>query len=712
MAAESGRSAEQAGTGGGARPDGERAEVEHPDESTDPEAAHPTSEFPNTAQPNSAHPGAHSGGTAVGSPGTAPRVHAGFTSGFDPEVVRAWIADDPDPAARTELGDLLRTALEEPGEASAAALSELSDRFSGPLEFGTAGLRGEVAAGPHRMNRAVVIRAAAGLSAFLQEHTQDGSAAPFSVVIGCDARRGSADFAHDTAAVVTAAGGRALLLPPQLPTPLTAFAVQHLSADAGVMVTASHNPPRDNGYKVYLGARPLRALGGDAEAAAGAGAQIVPPADALIAARIAAVPSVGQTPRTDPASADPAVLERWVQLDETIVESYLESVAGLGVRAHPSGPLRIVTTALHGVGASTLARALDRAGFSDVHPTLSQAEPDPDFPTVAFPNPEEDGALDEVVAVAERVGADLIIANDPDADRFSAAIPSPDGSGWYQLSGDEVGLLLGEAAALRLSRGPDPSREPGTGASASTGSEAGVRARQTANAEQTAGTGQNTGQETAAGPVIANSIVSSRGLAAVAAHHGLTHRNSLTGFKWISRVPGLAYGYEEALGYCVDPAHVRDKDGISAALLFAARASQLRAGGSSIAAELRRIRARDGVFRTRPLTFRLEDTSLIAAGMTALRAAPPAELGGSPVVTVADLVHGWEDLAPTDGMLLLSAAGDRVIVRPSGTEPKLKCYLEAVEPVTGGTSGVDAAWESAGHRLTGITGELRAFFRL
>ncbi|WP_291795066.1 phospho-sugar mutase [Brevibacterium sp.] len=619
-------------------------------------------------------------------------VATGFTGGFDPDVVRAWISDDPDPATRAELTELLELALEEPGEASAKALADLTERFSGPLEFGTAGLRGALGAGPHRMNRAVVIRAAAGLAAFLRAHTDEAdteavpgitpassgpasadptaggaaeAAQPFTVVIGCDARHGSADFARDTAAVVTAAGGRALLLPAQLPTPVLAFAVQHLDADAGVMVTASHNPPQDNGYKVYLGARPLRTLGGDAEAAVGAGAQIVPPADALIAAAIAAVPSVTETPRAE---------SGWEQLGEEIVSAYLDAVAGLHAQAHPDGPLRIVTTALHGVGASTLASVLSRAGFHDVHPTLSQQDPDPDFPTVAFPNPEEAGALDEAVAVAERVSADLLIANDPDADRFSAAAPSPDGSGWYQLSGDEVGILLGEAVAT---------------------------AQADAHAPGASGPG-----------VLANSIVSSRGLAAVAAHHGLQHRSSLTGFKWISRVPGIVYGYEEALGYCVDPVHVRDKDGISAAVLFASYASRLRAEGSSITAELRRIRARDGVFRTSPLTFRLEDTSLIAAAMAALRAAPPVSLAGSPVSTVADLALGYEDLAPTDGLLLLTAAGDRVIVRPSGTEPKLKCYLETIEPVHGKACGVDAAWNAAGLRITAIVRELRAYFKL
>ena len=616
------------------------------------------------------------------------RVASGFSSGFDAGVVRAWIADDPDPVTRAELSELLEAATAEAGPASAEALADLTDRFSGPLEFGTAGLRGEIAAGPHRMNRAVVIRAAAGLSAFLGDHTQDSGPAisqPFTVVIGCDARYGSADFARDTAAVVTAAGGRALLLPAKLPTPVLAFAVQHLDADAGVMVTASHNPPRDNGYKVYLGTRPLIALDGPEQAAHGTGAQIVPPADELIADRIAAVDAVAAVPRAD---------SGWTSLGSEVETAYLDSLTRLSAAAVPRGALRIVTTALHGVGATTLARALEKSGFADVRPVESQRDPDPDFPTVAFPNPEEDGALDEATALADHVDADLILANDPDADRLSAAVPSPDGSGWYQLSGDEVGLLLGEAIALRLAEAAEPLEGPAA--------------------------------QPALRPVFASSVVSSRALAALAARHGIAHTPTLTGFKWISRVPGIVYGYEEALGYCVDPDTVRDKDGISAALLFAAYASRLRAAGRTIPDELARIRATDGVFRTQPLTFRLEDTALIAEAMATLRANPPTELGGSPVAEVIDMTLGYGDLAPTNGIVVLTQTGDRAIVRPSGTEPKLKCYLEAVEDVEHVDPALAAkdparadphalvgpAWDVAGVRLTMMAADLRSFFRL
>ena len=605
------------------------------------------------------------------------RVADRFTNGFDAEVVRAWIADDPDQQTATSLEHILAEA--EAGDAT--AIADLEDRFSGPLVFGTAGLRGEIAAGPNRMNRAVVIRAAAGLAAFLAETVGEG----FRVVIGCDARYKSAEFAADTAAVVTDAGGVAIQLPEQLPTPLLAFALSHLEADAGVMVTASHNPPADNGYKVYLGKRPLQAIGSEADAEAGAGAQIVSPADALIAEKIAAVESVASAPRAE---------SGWEHLDESIVEDYLSRIDDLGVRAEAD--LSIVLTSLHGVGAGVAEAALTRTGFTNLHPVASQQAPDPEFPTVSFPNPEEAGALDESYALAREIGAELIIANDPDADRFSAAIPDASAAvGYRQLTGDEVGLLLGEDAATRLA----------------------------------AGTHHATGTEA---PVFANSIVSSRGLAAAAASHGFTAVNTLTGFKWISRVAGLVFGYEEALGYCVDPAAVRDKDGISTAVTFASLASRLKSEGSSIEAELDRIRNRDGYFATAPLSFRLDDVSLIATAMAKLRENPPATLAGSPVVEVHDLSAGYEGLPPTDGILLLSESNSRVIVRPSGTEPKLKCYLEVVADPSELQAAADAdarAAASAGvrlsttsasaslkpaltERLASISTELKAFFGL
>lgn len=605
------------------------------------------------------------------------RVADRFTNGFDAEVVRSWIADDPDPQTATTLEHILAEA--ESGDE--AAIADLEDRFSGPLVFGTAGLRGEIAAGPNRMNRAVVIRATAGLAAFLADTVGEG----FQVVIGCDARYKSAEFAADTAAVITAAGGVAIQLPEQLPTPLLAFALSQRGADAGVMVTASHNPPADNGYKVYLGQRPLQAIGSEADAEAGAGAQIVSPADALIAEKIATVESVASVQRTK---------SGWEHLDESIVENYLSRIDDLGARA--VSDLSIVLTSLHGVGAGVAEAALTRTGFTNLHPVASQQSPDPDFPTVSFPNPEEAGALDESYALAREIDAELIIANDPDADRFSAAIPDASAAvGYRQLTGDEVGLLLGEDAATRLA----------------------------------AGTHHATGANT---PVFANSIVSSRGLAAAAASHGFTAVNTLTGFKWISRVAGLVFGYEEALGYCVDPAAVRDKDGISAAVTFAALASRLKAAGSSIEAELDRIRNRDGYFATAPLSFRLDDVSLIGTAMAKLRENPPATLAGSPVAEVHDLSAGYEGLPPTDGILLLSESNSRVIVRPSGTEPKLKCYLEVVADPSELQAAAEAdarAAASAGvrlpiasasaslkpaltERLNSITTELKTFFAL
>lgn len=523
----------------------------------------------------------------------------------DFEAVQAWIDDDPDPTTAAELVALLAQAQ----AGNAEADDELADRFSGTLEFGTAGLRGAMGGGPNRMNRAVVIRAAAGLTAWLKEKL-----GTFTVVIGCDARHGSAQFALDTAAVVTAAGGRALVLPAAQPTPVLAYAVRHLAADAGVMVTASHNPPQDNGYKVYLG--------GNAVGAEARGVQIVPPYDSQIAAKIAEVRSVAEVPMAE---------SGWEQLGDEIRQSYLDRVVSL-VPYGRASQLRIVLTSMHGVGGETMKTALERAGFRDVHVVREQFQPDPEFPTVSFPNPEEPGALDLSLALARKVGADLVIANDPDADRCAAAIPTA--NGWVQLTGDQVGWLLGDQAGALA-----------------------------------AYTGKG---------VLACSIVSSRMLASIAASHGLEHEYTLTGFKWISRVPGLVFGYEEALGYCVDPQYVRDKDGISAGVRLALLASQLDDQGDTLGDLLDRLESRHGAHATNPLTIRVTDLSRISSVMAALRVAPPEALAGSPVVEFADLSDGWKKLPPTDGLYFLTAAGDRVVVRPSGTEPKLKCYLESI----------------------------------
>ncbi|MGX2994984.1 phospho-sugar mutase [Streptomyces sp. JNUCC 64] len=513
---------------------------------------------------------------------------------------RAWLAEDPDPGTRDELAALL-ARLDGPGDPDPSAAAELADRFGGTLQFGTAGLRGELGAGPMRMNRAVVIRAAAGLAAYLRDEGHDGGL----VVVGYDARYMSADFARDTAAVLTGAGLRAALLPRPLPTPVLAYAIRHLGAVAGVEVTASHNPPRDNGYKVYLGD----------------GSQIVPPADTGIAGRIAAVGALADVPRPE---------DGWTVLGDEVVDAYLARTDAVLAPGSARGA-RTVYTAMHGVGKDVALAAFARAGFPAPVLVAEQAEPDPDFPTVAFPNPEEPGAMDLAFATAREVRPDLVIANDPDADRCAVAVP--DGEEWRMLRGDEVGALL---AAHLVRRGVSG--------------------------------------------VFAESIVSSSLLGRIARAAGLGHEETLTGFKWIARVDGLRYGYEEALGYCVDPEGVRDKDGITAALLVTELASELKADGRTLLDLLDDLAVEHGLHATDQLSVRVADLSVIADAMAALRARPPAELAGRAVLRAEDLTHGTDALPPTDG-LRYALDGARVIVRPSGTEPKLKCYLEAVVPV-------------------------------
>ena len=563
------------------------------------------------------------------------------------DAVRSWIDDDPDPQTADELGSLVAAVEGEDAQAAGAARADLEDRFSGLLEFGTAGLRGAIGGGPARMNRSVVIRAAAGLVHYVDDAlTALGESRP-RVVIGYDARTNSDVFARDTAAVVVAAGGEALLLPSALPTPVLAFAVRHLHADAGVMVTASHNPPQDNGYKVYLGGRVVTD--------SGSGAQIVPPYDAEIASRIAAVSAVATVPRSE---------DGWTVLGQDVVEDYLAAVATL--REPSVGPLRIVVTPLHGVGGVLAERVLRGAGFDDVHLVPEQAEPDPAFPTVPFPNPEEPGAIDLAVELAQGIEADLVLANDPDADRCAAAVRDPHTGAWRMLHGDEVGALLGEEMALR--------------------------------------------QTTSAG-VLANSIVSSRLLARIAAAHGLAHRSTLTGFKWISRVDGLVFGYEEALGYCVDPEHVRDKDGLSAALLLAQLAARTKAAHLTLVDVLDDLARRHGLHLSDQLALRFADLDGIPATMARLRSAPPTTLAGSPVVEVVDLAQPQPDgMLPTEGMRLVAEDGTRVVVRPSGTEPKVKCYLEVILPVEEHASvgTVGAARRAARARLDAVRADMAA----
>ncbi|MGW3949897.1 phospho-sugar mutase [Streptomyces sp. NPDC004752] len=539
---------------------------------------------------------------------------------------RAWLAEDPDPDTRGELADLI----------DAGDRAELAARFSGTLQFGTAGLRGELGAGPQRMNRAVVIRAAAGLAAFLKKHGRaDGL-----VVIGYDARHKSADFARDTAAVMTGAGLRAAVLPRPLPTPVLAFAVRHLGAVAGVEVTASHNPPRDNGYKVYLG-------WGYPGTESGAGAQIVPPADEEIAAEIDAIVSLDDVPRPDGG---------WEILDDSVLDAYLARTDAVLADGSPR-TARTVYTALHGVGKDVLLAAFARAGFPAPVLVAEQAEPDPDFPTVAFPNPEEPGAMDLAFARARASEPDLVIANDPDADRLAVAVR--DGGAWRMLRGDEVGALL---AAHLVRRG-------------ATGT-------------------------------FAESVVSSALLGRIADRAGLPYAQTLTGFKWIARVDGLRYGYEEALGYCVDPQGVRDKDGITAALLVTELASELKERGRTLPDLLDDLAVEHGLHATDQLSVRVRDLSVIADAMRRLREHPPAELAGLAVTRAEDLAHGSDRLPPTDG-LRYTLDGARVVVRPSGTEPKLKCYLEAVVPVAG-HAGLPAARERAAGLLAALKRDLAA----
>ncbi len=541
------------------------------------------------------------------------------------EEARAWAQDDPDDATRAQLEEII--AAVEAGPPDSPAAADLADRFHGTLEFGTAGLRGALGAGPNRMNRVVVLRAAAGLAAYLRDI---GSPAGSPVVIGYDARHNSDVFATDTAEVMTGAGFKAQLMPRPLPTPLLAYAIRELGCVAGVMVTASHNPPEDNGYKVYLGD----------------GSQIVPPADSEIAAHIAAVGSVSSIPRGGPGKV----------LDEAIVDRYYDTVADLAA----DGPrdLSVVYTPLHGVGGTSVLQVLETAGFAAPTVVPQQEEPDPDFPTVAFPNPEEAGAMDLAMTLASEQGADLVVANDPDADRCAAAVPGP--HGWRMLRGDEVGALLGAHLVARGRRG-----------------------------------------------VFACSIVSSSLLGKIAAAAGQPYEETLTGFKWIGRVEGLAFGYEEALGYCCDPEHVRDKDGVSALLLICELAASAKAAGRSLTDLLDDLAREHGLHATDQLSVRVTDLSEIGAAMARLRTSPPSSLGGLSVLSVDDLSLGSPSLPPTDGLRYHLADDARVIVRPSGTEPKLKAYLEVVIPVSEEDGGVDAARISAAGRLDAITGDLK-----
>ena len=513
------------------------------------------------------------------------------------EDAKAWIAQDPDEETRAELTALLDDE---------AALTE---RFASRLAFGTAGLRGELGAGPSRMNRVVVAQAAAGFAAWLI--ARGGSQ---SVVVGYDGRKNSKVFARDTAEIMAGAGVAVTLFPRALPTPVLAFAVRHLKSSAGVMVTASHNPAADNGYKVYLGG-----LDG--------GSQIVSPADAEIEAAIRAVAPVNELLRS----------EVFQLASEEVVSAYVAQTANLRTTTDPAP--RFVYTAMHGVGWETASAVFAAAGLGAPDVVTEQIEPDAAFPTVAFPNPEEEGALDLSFALAKKVGAELIVANDPDADRLAIAVPH--GGDWRRLSGNEVGSLLGWRAALRLEN------------------------------EDATGTGHANRRTLAA------SIVSSPALKEIARKFNLDYVETLTGFKWISRVGGLAYGFEEALGYLVDPDKVRDKDGISAAVDFLSLAAELKAKGTSFEEHQAAFDDRFGAYASSQISIRVTDLSAIDATMRRLRHDPPSTLGGGTVESVDDFIDGFGPFAPSNILRMWVGTTARVIVRPSGTEPKLKVYIDA-----------------------------------
>ena len=528
--------------------------------------------------------------------------------------VKAWIADDPDPVTASQL----QTLLDNEDEAT------LRTYFSGFLQFGTAGLRGPNGPGPSCMNRAVVGRAAAGIAAYMKARGMT------RVVIGRDARYGSADYAIESAEIFSGAGMEVFLLPRPLPTPVLAFATTALKADVGVMVTASHNPPQDNGYKVYIGP--------DADGIAYASSQIVNPTDGFIAAEIAAITTLASQPRD----------KKWTVVAETLIDEYVERTTAMGKNP---GSLKIVYTAMHGVGTETLAHVFKLAGFPDLILVKEQAEPDPDFPTVAFPNPEEPGAIDLALATARAHNADLVIANDPDADRCAAAIKGRDGQ-WRMLRGDELGVIFGEWIARTSPRG-----------------------------------------------TFGNSIVSSSILRKISAHYGIDFKEVLTGFKWLAKIEDLAFGYEEAIGYAVDSETVNDKDGISAAIFLAQIATDLAAVGKDLNDLLDEVWLRHGFHATEQISIRVADMGAITILLAGLRSNPPQEIAGRSVESIDDLAAPTDGLPPTDGLRLWLSGGVRIIIRPSGTEAKLKCYIEVITPDQ----------QSAEKELNSLRAPLKAF---
>jgi phosphomannomutase len=528
--------------------------------------------------------------------------------------VEAWISDDPDPVTASRLQKLLDSGDEE----------TLRSFFSGFLQFGTAGLRGPNGPGPSCMNRAVVGRTAAGIAAYMKARGMT------RVVIGRDARYGSAEYANESAEIFSGAGMEVFLLPRALPTPVLAYATTALKADVGVMVTASHNPPQDNGYKVYIGP--------DADGIAYASSQIINPTDGFIADEIKKVTSLKSQPRGN----------SWTVLDETLINEYVQRTAALGKRP---GNLKIIYTAMHGVGTQTLSQVFAMAGFPDLILVSEQADPDPDFPTVAFPNPEEPGAIDLALATARAHNADLVIANDPDADRCAAAIKDRSGD-WRMLRGDELGVIFGEWIARTSPQG-----------------------------------------------TFGNSIVSSSILRKISAHYGIDFREVLTGFKWLAKIEDLAFGYEEAIGYAVDSETVNDKDGISAAIYLAQIATDLAAVGKDLNDLLDEVWLRHGFHATEQISIRVADMGAITALLAGLRSNPPQEIAGRAVESIDDLAAPTDGLPPTDGLRLWLSGGVRIIIRPSGTEAKLKCYIEVISPDQ----------QSAEKELNSLRAPLKAF---
>ena len=528
--------------------------------------------------------------------------------------VKAWIEDDPDPVTASRLQKLLDSGDE----------TTLRTFFSGFLQFGTAGLRGPNGPGPSCMNRAVVGRTAAGIAAYMKARGMT------RVVIGRDARHGSADYAIESAEIFSGAGMEVFLLPRALPTPVLAYATTALKADVGVMVTASHNPPQDNGYKVYIGP--------DADGIAYASSQIINPTDGFIATEIDSITSLKSQPRGN----------SWTVLDETLINEYVQRTSTLGKKP---GNLKIVYTAMHGVGTQTLSQVFAKAGFPDLILVSEQAAPDPDFPTVAFPNPEEPGAIDLALATARSHNADLVIANDPDADRCAAAIKDRSGD-WRMLRGDELGVIFGEWIARTSPQG-----------------------------------------------TFGNSIVSSSILRKISAHYGIDFQEVLTGFKWLAKIEDLAFGYEEAIGYAVDSETVNDKDGISAAIFLAQIATDLAAVGKDLNDLLDEVWQRHGFHATEQISIRVADMGAITKLLAGLRSNPPREIAGRAVESIDDLAAPTDGLPPTDGLRLWLSGGVRIIIRPSGTEAKLKCYIEVISPNQ----------QSAEDELNSLRAPLKAF---